>query len=90
MGAFVVDFTERFRGISEGIGILQLSSGNEISVQIPAEAKILSALALWVQRFDAFDLLCDLVLRSRQENHPDVETFRMASLRAAGFEPDKP
>ena len=89
MGAFVIDFTERFRRISEGIGILQLSSGDEVSVQIPAEAKIISALALSVQRFDAFDLLCDFVLRCRQQNHPDIEKFRMAALRVAGFDPDK-
>ena len=86
MGAFVIDFTERFRRISEGIGILQLSSGDEISVEIPAEAKIISALALSVQRFDAFDLLCDFVLRCRQENRPDGERFRGAALRVAGFD----
>jgi hypothetical protein len=89
VGAFVIDFTERFRRISEGIGILQLSSGDEISVQIPAEAKIVSALALSVQRFDAFDLLCNFVLRCRQEGRPDIEKFRMAALKVAGFEPDK-
>ena len=89
MGAFVIDFTERFRRISEGIGILQLSSGDEITVQIPAEAKIISALAQSVQRFDAFDLLCNFVLRFRRENHPDIEKFRMAALRVAGFEPDE-
>lgn len=88
MGAFVIDFTERFRRISEGIGILQLSSGDEISVEIPAEARIISALALSVQRFDAFDLLCDFVLRCRQENHPDGERFRGAALRVAGFDPE--
>jgi hypothetical protein len=43
--AFVIDFTERFRRIAEGLGILRLSSGDEISVQIPAEAQIISALA---------------------------------------------
>lgn len=89
MGAFVIDFTERFRRISEGIGILELSSGDEISVQIPAEAKIISALALSVERFNAFDLLCELVLRCRQENHPDVVKLRMAALRVAGFDSDQ-
>ena len=89
MGAFVIDFTERFRRISEGIGILQLTSGDEITVEIPAEAKFISALALSVQRFDAFDLLCDFVLRCRQESHPDLKKFRMAELRVAGFDPDK-
>jgi len=87
--AFVIDFTERFRRISEGAGVLRLSSGDEISVQIPAEAQIISALALSVQRFDAFDLLCDFVRRARQENHPGIEEFRMAALKVAGFEPDK-
>jgi hypothetical protein len=87
--AFVIDFTERFRRIAEGLGILRLSSGDEISVQIPAEAQIISALALSVQRFDAFDLLCDFVVRARQENHPDTEKFRMAALKVAGFDPDK-
>ena len=87
MGAFVIDFTERFRRISEGIGILQLSSGDEIGVEIPAEAKIINALALSVVRFDAFDLLCDFVVRGREETHSDIEKFRMAALRVAGFDP---
>jgi hypothetical protein len=68
---FVIDFTERFRRVSEGIATLQLSSGDEISVQIPAEHKIITALALSVLRFDAFDLLCDFVRRGREERHPD-------------------
>jgi hypothetical protein len=88
-GAFVIDFTERVRRISEGIGILQLSSGDEISVRISAEAQVISALAFSVQRFDAFDLLCEFMLRARQENHPRIEKFRMAALKVAGFEPDK-
>jgi len=89
MGAFVLDFTERFRRISEGIGILQLSSGDEISVEIPAEAKIINALALSVERFVAFDLFCEFVLRCRHESHPDLDRFRMAALKVAGFDPDK-
>ena len=88
-GAFVIDFTERFRRVAEGIGILQLSSGDEISVQIPAEAQIISALALSIQRFDAFDLLCSFVVRDRQENRPGVTEFRMAALKVAGFDHEK-
>jgi len=88
-GAFVIDFTERFRRISEGVGVLRLSSGDEISVQIPAEAQVIGALALSVQRFDAFDLLCDFVVTARQENRAGIEKLRMAALKVAGFEPDK-
>jgi hypothetical protein len=86
--AFVIDFTERFRRVSEGIAILQLSSGDEISVQIPAEHKIVTALALSVQRFDAFDLLCEFVRRAREENHSDLLKFRIAALKVAGFDPE--
>ncbi len=86
---FVIDYTERFRRISEGIGILRLSSGDEISVQIPAEHEIVAALATSLQRFDAFDILCEFVRRGREENHSDVQKFRMAALRVAGFDPEK-
>ena len=85
---FVIDFTERCRRISDGIAVLRLSSGDEISLPIPAEHKIVAALAVSVQRFDAFDLLCEFVRRAREENHPDISKFRMAALRVAGFDPN--
>jgi hypothetical protein len=83
---FVIDYTERFRRISEGIGILRLSSGDEISVQIPAEHEIVAALGTSLQRFDAFDLLCEFVIRAREESRPDVVKFRNAALEVAGFD----
>ena len=86
---FVIDYTERFRRISESIGILRLSSGDEISVQIPAEHEIVAALGTSLQRFDGFDLLCQFVVRARAENHFDVMKFRNAALRVAGFDPEK-
>ncbi len=86
---FVIDFTERFRRISEGIGILRLSSGDEISVQIPAEHEIVAALGTSLQRFDAFDLLCEFVVRAREESRSDVVKFRDAALQVAGFDPEK-
>ncbi len=86
---FVIDYTERFRRISEGIGILRHSSGDEISVQIPAEHEIIAALGTSLQRFDAFDLMCDFVIRAREESHPDVAKFRNAALRVAGFDPER-
>lgn len=86
---FVIDYTERFRRISEGIGILRLSSGDEISVQIPAEHEIIAALGTSVQRFDAFDLLCEFVIRARDESCPDVAKFRNAALEVAGFDLQK-
>lgn len=86
---FVIDYTERFRRISDGVAILRLSSGDEISVQIPAEDEIVAALATSVQRFDAFDLVCEFVRRGREEGHHDVGKFRTAALRVAGFDPAK-
>ena len=86
---FVIDYTERFRRISDGIATLQQSSGDEISVQIPAEAKIVSALATSIQRFDAFDLMCEFVRRGRTESRGDVDSFRAAALRVAGFDPER-
>ncbi len=86
---FVIDYTERFRRISDGIGILRLSSGDEISVQIPAEQEIVAALGTSVQRFDAFALLCEFVIRSREESHSDVVKFRNAALEVAGFDLQK-
>ncbi|HEX8926937.1 MAG TPA: hypothetical protein VF786_14150 [Terriglobales bacterium] len=86
---FVIDYTERFRRISEGIGILRLSSGDEISVQIPAEHEIVAALGTSLQRFDAFDLLCEFVIRYREESHSDVVKFRNAALEVAGFDLQK-
>jgi hypothetical protein len=85
---FVIDFTERYRRVSAGIAVLQLSSGDEISVPIPAEYEIISALSLSEQRFDAFDLLCAFVRRGREEHHPDFANFRIAALRVAGFAPE--
>jgi hypothetical protein len=41
-----------------------------------------------MQRFDAFDLLCNFVRRGREENHLDVAKFRIAALRVAGFDPE--
>lgn len=86
---FVIDYTEQFRRISEGIGILRLSSGDEISVQIPAEHEIVAALGTSGQRFDAFDLLCEFVVRARDDSRPDVVKFRNAALEIAGFDPKK-
>jgi hypothetical protein len=86
---FVIDYTERYRRISEGIGILRLSSGDEISVQIPAEHEIIAALGTSAQRFDAFDLLCEFVIRARDESCPDVAKFRNAALEVAGFDLQK-
>ena len=86
---FVIDYTERFRRISEGIGILRLSSGDEISVQIPAEHEIVAALGTSLQRFDAFNLLCEFVVRSREESRSDVVKFRNAALEVAGFDPTR-
>ncbi len=84
---FVIDFTERFRRVSDGVAVLRLSSGDEIGVQIPAGHEIVAALATSLQRFDAFDLVCEFVCRAREENHSDVSKFRTAALRVAGFDP---
>lgn len=54
--------------------------------QIPAEHEIVAALGTSLQRFDAFDLLCEFVIRSRQESHSDVVKFRSAALEVAGFD----
>jgi antitoxin component of MazEF toxin-antitoxin module len=88
-GSFVLDYTERLRRISEGIAILQLLSGDEITVQIPTEDEIVVTLDRPVQRFYAFDLLCEFVRRARSENHPNVADFRKAALRVAGVDPTK-
>jgi len=82
---FVIDFTERFRRVSEGLAILRLSSGDEIELPVPAEHEIISKLSPLEQRFDAFDLLCEFVRRAREEQHRDLLRFRKAALRVAGF-----
>jgi hypothetical protein len=86
---FVIDYTERFRRISDGIAVLQLSSGDEIELPVPAEHEIISKLSPSEQRFDAFELLCEFVRRAREEQHPDRLRFRKAALRVAGFDPEK-
>jgi hypothetical protein len=42
-----------------------------------------------LQRFDAFDLLCQFVVCAREESDFDVMKFRNAALRVAGFDPEK-
>ena len=86
---FAIDFTERFRWVSEGLVILRLSGGDEIELPVPAEHQIISKLSPSEQRFDAFDLLSEWVSRAREEQHRDLLSFRMAALRVAGFDPGK-
>jgi len=84
---FVIDFTERYRRISEGVAILRLSSDDEIASEIPAEEKVIAELSLSEQRFEAFDLLCEFARRGREEKYPDIEHFRTAAMKVAGFDP---
>jgi antitoxin component of MazEF toxin-antitoxin module len=86
---FVIDYTERFRRVSEGLAVLQLSSGDEIELPVPAEHEIISKLSPSEQRFDAFELLCEFVRRAREDQHPDILRFRKAALKVAGFDPEK-